>query len=774
MPDPDGRRSRSTVSCALCRKRKVRCDRQTPCSNCVRSRNENCVYENDRPRNHVVDSGLRAPTLITNSASRSSSRPTIPPYGVDSRTVSSSAPTTPPSTSGPDEANLEQMKLRIKHLEEQLATVVLKPDRSPVPIANSQIQTTSSRFGGTFHVHCGNDPSNQSHGIARSVSHKNRLFGQSHWAVNGVLQVRESFDLIEAHLGTETPIAWTGIEQCKSLARVIKTQRTPLTLWPFPTSPDLPSKDVADTLVDCYLRTSESIYRVLHIPTFRRDYDALWVSDSTPDANFLAQLQLVLAIGATTYDEHFSLRSSALRWVSTAQAWQSQPKFKARLDLGSIQTHILFLIAQEKVAFNGDSTWILAGSLIRRAVYIGLHKDPTYLPHKTALNIEMRRRLWNTVMELALQSSLTSGGPPFISMGDFDVAAPNNFDDDQLMADDPVPQPEDHFTQVSVAIMLRNTFPQRLAIVKFLNDLGSSGTYQETLRLDTELRGAYNLLSRTFQSYNNAASNATPSRFEMRVVNFMMHRYLSSLHVPYCSAALQETSYYFSRKVVVESSLKIWHLAFSSSASSTVNDSSIHNNQLNNNNNHALPDYDELARLITCSAGFYPTVAIQAAFLIAMELRMQINEEEGMFSGITLRPDLVAVLEESKAWCLQTIEAGETNVKGLLLMSTLSAHLEGLSRGMEKSEIARLLVKTVHDVKDKCVPILERMATVVQNDKTAQMPHQQQQGFSVEGTDMMEDWGFLSSDAPLDMTNNDPMNWVFNDNGDGVLGSSFW
>ncbi|KAK7991020.1 hypothetical protein PG990_015300 [Apiospora arundinis] len=732
MPDPDGRRSRSTVSCALCRKRKVRCDRQTPCSNCVRSRNENCVYENDRPRNHVVDSGLRAPTLITNSASRSSSRPTIPPYGVDSRTVSSSAPTTPPSTSGPDEANLEQMKLRIKHLEEQLETVVLKPDRSPVPIANSQIQTTSSRFGGTFHVHCGNDPSNQSHGIARSVSHKNRLFGQSHWAVNGVLQVRESFDLIEAHLGTETPSAWTGIEQCKSLARVIKTQRTPLTLWPFPTSPDLPSKDVADTLVDCYLRTSESIYRVLHIPTFRRDYDALWVSDSTPDANFLAQLQLVLAIGATTYDEHFSLRSSALRWVSAAQAWQSQPKFKARLDLGSIQTHILFLIAQEKVAFSGDSTWILAGSLIRRAVYIGLHKDPTYLPHKTALNIEMRRRLWNTVMELALQSSLTSGGPPFISMGDFDVAAPNNFDDDQLMADDPVPQPDDHFTQVSVAIMLRNTFPQRLAIVKFLNDLGSSGTYQETLRLDTELRGAYNLLSRTFQSYNNAGSNAAPSRFEMRVVNFMMHRYLSSLHVPYCSAALQETSYYFSRKVVVESSLKIWHLAFSSSTSST------------------------------------------AAFLIAMELRMQINEEEGMFSGITLRPDLVAVLEESKAWCLQTIEAGETNVKGLLLMSTLSAHLEGLSRGMEKSEIARLLVKTVHDVKEKCVPILERMATVVQNDKTAQMPQQQQQGFSVEGTDMMEDWGFLSSDAPLDMTNNDPMNWVFNDNGDGVLGSSFW
>jgi hypothetical protein len=33
-------------SCILCRSRKIRCDRGTPCSNCLKSRNGTCVYGN--------------------------------------------------------------------------------------------------------------------------------------------------------------------------------------------------------------------------------------------------------------------------------------------------------------------------------------------------------------------------------------------------------------------------------------------------------------------------------------------------------------------------------------------------------------------------------------------------------------------------------------------------------------------------------------------------------------------------------------------------------
>lgn len=106
------------------------------------------------------------------------------------------------------------------------------------------------------------------------------------------------------------------------------------------TKADLPPKDVADKLVDCYLQTTETIYRILHVPTLRRDYEALWVSDTEPDTVFLVQLKLVLAIGATTYDEQFSLRASAIQWVYGAQTWFSEPEFKSRLSIQALQTNI--------------------------------------------------------------------------------------------------------------------------------------------------------------------------------------------------------------------------------------------------------------------------------------------------------------------------------------------------------------------------------------------------------------------------------------------------
>lgn len=185
--------------------------------------------------------------------------------------------------------------------------------------------------------------------------------------------------------------------------------------------------------------------------------------------------------------------------------------------------------------------------------------------------------------------------------------------------------------------------------------------------------------------------------------------------------------------MIVESSLKIRYAAFSSSA-----------RERGQSHHHpAAPEYDDLTRVVTCTSGSYPTVAIHAAFLIAMELRMQLQEEEGLTS-VPLRPDLLLVLEESKAWCLRTMEAGETNVKGFLLMSALAAHIEGLARGMDKSGIARLLVKAVSDVGEICLPILERMTTVVQGGNLAELL-QVQQASSPGATEMMEDWGFLVS-----------------------------
>src|SRR5690606_21786597 len=150
-------------------------------------------------------------------------------------------------------------------------------------------------------------------------------------------------------------------------------------------------------------------------------------------------------------------------------------------------------------------------------------------------------RLWNTILELAVQSSLESGGPPLISLDDFDTEPPGNFDDEQLTGDQTAHdhrggKPLSEFTQTTVAIALRRVLPQRLAIVKHLNDLSASGTYAETLRLDAEWRNAYKSLTQTLQSCckpSYSSSRSGPSDSALRAVDFLMRRYFLALHLPY-------------------------------------------------------------------------------------------------------------------------------------------------------------------------------------------------------------------------------------------------
>jgi Fungal specific transcription factor domain len=510
------------------------------------------------------------------------------------------------------------------------------------------------------------------------------------------------------------------------LAKAIKSRRAPL--WPSPPTTDLPSKNVADELVDCYLRTTETVLRILHIPTFRRDYEALWVSDVEPKRAFIVQLKLVLALGATTYDEQFSLRAAAIRWVYEAQTWLSEPNFKSRLCMRTLQTNLLLLLARETVGVGGDSIWISAGALFRRAVHMGLHRDPARLPKRTSFDAEMRRRLWNTILELNLQSSLTVGAPPFVSLDDFDTEPPGNFDDDQLVAEDPVPKPEDEFTHMSIAIALRKTFPIRLAVTKFLNNVGSKGTYEETLRLDADLRETYKSLCRTLQG-RKWSSGSSASKFAVRAVDFLMHRYFSCLHVPFFGQALHGTAYAYSRKVVVETSLKLWSAVNSSSSIMAAP----------SRGDTVTLDQDDLARLALCSSGYFRTVAIQATLLIAVELRTQLQEEESL-GPVQLRPDLLSVLDGAKTWCLKCIEAGETNIRSYLLICVITAQIEGLMQGLGKEEILTQLINSAEDAEVRCLPILEDMAAHGKVDGICDELPEKSMDTPQEG---IEDWDFM-------------------------------
>ncbi|KAI1766820.1 putative C6 transcription factor [Hypoxylon sp. FL1150] len=742
MPEPERRRRRPPVSCVLCRQRKIRCNRESPCNNCLRSRTVNCIYENPVSQlpHRTAELSLGPPDSSTpannkkpSSIGSSSSRPSH-------ASASPATASTRPSYSASQD--VESLKYRIKQLEEQLSRAEQNASMAP-PQAT---ETITSRISGTFYVHHEDRLAGQSSGaIPRSTSHKSREFGQSHW-INGLIILRDIVSVMEPYVREETSKASALMQKSKSLARTIKKRRAPS--WPAQLSHRLPPKSLADELVDCYLRTTETVYRILHVPTFKREYDAHWISQGEPSTAFLVQLKLVLAIGATTYDDTFSLRADAMQWVYEAMTWLAEPGFKHRLNLQYIQINLLLLLARELVDVGPDLVWISVGTVLRTSIYMGLHKDPKRLPpNMTTFVAEMRRRLWNTLLELSLQLSLTSGGPPMISLDMFDTEPPGNFDDEQLTTEDPVPKPEDSFTQTSLAIALHKTFPTRLAIGKFLNDHNSHGTYEDTLQLDTELRASFKVVLRTLQNYKTSAE-PRPSRFEMDIVEIIINRHFLSLHIPFFAPSLQEAAYAFSRKVAVETALKIWRVIFPPPYTGIA--------QLNSNT--VSPDRHDLTRFAICGSGTFRIISLQASCLISTELRAQLQEEETLGPSF-VRQDLLSVVQEAKISSLECIRAGETSIKGHFLIAVVAAQIEALMRGTGKEEFPAYLVGVAVEAEETALAILEDVAAQQQQAEGSGEGSEQTHSTTPSGP--LEDWDFPMSDALFDFGSAEQIDWVF-------------
>ncbi|KAM0339589.1 hypothetical protein ACHAPU_010890 [Fusarium lateritium] len=622
---------------------------------------------------------------------------------------------------------LEGLRSKIKLLEDRISNSTSGPSLQLVATPTSNLETSSSQLGGTFHI-LGQSQPDGTLPLPRAISHKTRMFGQSHF-VTGLPLLSDVMGMIDRGVDKSSDLI-TCMQKCKVMARRIKAQRAPE--WPTPFTTQLLDKVLSDDLVECYLRTIEKVYRVLHVPTFRKKYDALWMSDDQPDRDFLVQLKLVHALGATTYQDKFPLRSSAIRWIYEVQAWISEPEFKSRLGIQFLQTNILLLLAREIVSVGGESSWIACGSLLRTAVSMGLHRDPALLSKSATFPAEMRRRLWNTILELCLQSSLSTGGPPMISIEDFDTESPGNFDDDQIMTENSVPRPDSIFTHMSTSRALRKTFPSRLKVAKLLNDLRTGDSYKDTLSLDSQLKAAYKEAIRELQSSRKTA--ASPTGFELSAVDFIMRRYLCALHFPFFAISLHDPKYAFSRKVTFETAFKMW---------SAVNPTYCAGST----------DETEFSRFVTCSSGLFRTAAWQASFILVAELRNQIQEDDSL-SPMLLRPDLMGVIEDAKAWNLQCIEAGETSIKGHLTLGIVLGHIKCILQHKSEEETMRTVIKAGEEAENEGLVVLESI--MAQSE-----PRSTDQTSLDHGFDFAEDWDMMATDGFFDDEAFDPLEWIF-------------
>ncbi|RAO73021.1 uncharacterized protein BHQ10_009033 [Talaromyces amestolkiae] len=519
-------------------------------------------------------------------------------------------------------------------------------------------------------------------GGLKGIFVKDRYFGQSNW-----MNFRSPFSVVKRvvvkHEFDPSTEVYKLTQKCKAASREIKAQEKIALHMHLASHPSdhVPPREMADKLVQSYMQTFGSIYRILHIPKFEEDYESYWSTPHTgSQAHVVAKLLLVMAIGTVfqPQQEAFVLRSSALQWIYVAQTWVTTPFEKCRLNIEVIQLQCLLVFARLVHDVDGDLLRLSAASLLQTAMQIGLHIDAeeNAFPNICPQEIQLRRNLWATVLEIVVQMSVDSGGIPLIRTTDYDCKPPLNIDDVVFKHDMNgliSSQPVDVYTDSSLQAMLTQSLPIRLQIAAFVNDFRyDSSTYEQTMALSGELSNFCASNTAIFQSLKG--SSRLPTEFQTYMIELLTHQYLFALHFPYATKAKTNHKYYYSRKICLD----VARLFLP--RSSQMTDHSYTNLRL-------------------WGGGIFRAAPLQAATFIADEMIYQIESdtsslftrEKNLLDG---RKDLRRYVEEYVESTIDRMKLGHTNFRPYVMLSALLTQIDAL---LAEEPVEDKILETIKD-----------------------------------------------------------------------------
>lgn len=310
----------------------------------------------------------------------------------------------------------------------------------------------------------------------------------------------------------------------------------------------LPSKHEVDAQVALYFHTWETTYRILHEPTFWAEYNNFWEHPGEKQAGFAAILVLLIAITkcSTVKDDVFvgdstSDRDAASNLIETCEIWLNRQPRK-RLTLLFFQLQCLALLAKRVNCVKLKQDWLTAGDVMRLALASGMHRDPSLLAtgRISEYEKEMKKRLWYTIAELEIQSSIDSGLQSSLTGLYFDTPAPSNFPDEVFSLETkelPASKPIDFFTPTSYLTVTMQSLPLRIHLTKILNDPSSHLQYTDILHYHEQIVST--LAELPIWSHSRAATPAA-------LLGLQLRQYLLILHKPYARLAYKEKQYAYS------------------------------------------------------------------------------------------------------------------------------------------------------------------------------------------------------------------------------------
>jgi hypothetical protein len=318
----------------------------------------------------------------------------------------------------------------------------------------------------------------------------------------------------------------------------------------------LPAKSIIDVQAALYFQTWETSYRILHGPSFWEEYRRFWESyqDGKGPVDFAVLLLLIVAttkcllpkddvfFGDTTAD-----RQAAHDLIDICDSWISEQPRK-RVTLSFIQLRCLSLLAKRVNCVGLKQDWVASGDLLRLSLASGMHRDPSLLGHgrMSPFDDQMKKRLWVTVMELELQSSVESGLQSMLTGLYWDTSAPANIDDEAFSSDTqyiPAVQVGEHFASASYLTATLKSLPLRVHLTQLLNTPSSALHYADVLHYDAQIRAAL----ATLPVWDDDRA-LVPSA----LLQLQLRQYLLLLHKPYAKLAHTNDRYLYSFTTCVD------------------------------------------------------------------------------------------------------------------------------------------------------------------------------------------------------------------------------
>ncbi|KAG7127597.1 Transcription factor asR3 like protein [Verticillium longisporum] len=576
-PDHPRKRQRVRLSCLECRRRKLSCDRGYPCQRCLKSGTpDRCTYETKS--GVVMNASAGVPPAFAQLDSRRhglglghghghshghSHGHAGPDMSVASSGASDACVRDAAATK--DHDRIRRLELEVAQLKGQLTHHQNGSsfDGSTVAASNSPLtdknacESPSDPDADQVHPACYGFTENEKAELRffRGKEFRTRYFGP-HNATMAFLELGGLCPFMQ-----ETADEWLRPAAAHDLKdrKKRKEDRERLFLErDLELEALVPPRAETDALVEVYLSQFEQVHRIVHIPTFRREYARFWenAADGSRYAALTAMLLAMIAISNCihTHDRPrftgmlSNAHNTAHKWIEVVERWQARQSMKHRR-LIHYQIACLLYLGKRINTVKKKRFWTNSGALIQDGISVGLHRDPGHMGGRISLyNQEMRRRIWATVQEFDIQASFDHGLPTLLSQLHYDVSAPRNLDDedfDEETTQLPPSKPAKDYTYSSYQNLARQSLPLRMELSRLLCGPPGDLDYEQVIRFTNDITREIDSLP-SWETDGSNSQNGKRPLLAYTLLHIQLRQYIIPLHQRFIKLRKSNPKYQYS------------------------------------------------------------------------------------------------------------------------------------------------------------------------------------------------------------------------------------